>query len=466
MASPEPQNSELRTAQPRDSDLAPFGESLPDTQGSFESAVPAIRSGKSPSDSDYLEEESDHEFDESRYESEVDIFALLEAEAIDSLDLHVPKGTKTPRGITGWCGGVPTEEQVATEKEEDVKAEMQRIYDLEMTRIMSMKRQFETVIQEYLSKKHKVGKKGEFEGLNDPQDQLGPDAEQRYHNLLRQSKELRQKIKETKRHNVKVLFAEKAKLAEKISKRDELRNKYVQQRREIAAKCEYARTGKPLPPKILRQIEDKEVVKEKELEKVRTKNISLRATLKKLEQTMVKKEELGDGLHLIDFEQLKIENQAYNEKIEERNEDLLKLRKKITTTVLVLSHLKEKLQFILNENQELKKKLADLGDEVAEKRDSLASMKQKRDRLRAETNALQRQAGLIAHPDLLTDFDDQTAEIDRLELELQTLKNKHTRLTNGIKEKKKASASKQEEKAKKQTAMAAARARRDRKSHV
>ena len=33
--------------------------------------------------------------------------------------------------------------QVATEKEEDVKAEMQRIYDLEMTRIMSMKRQFE-----------------------------------------------------------------------------------------------------------------------------------------------------------------------------------------------------------------------------------------------------------------------------------------------------------------------------------
>ena len=47
------------------------------------------------------------------------------------------------------------------------------------------------------------------------------------------------------------------------------------------------------------------------------------------------KEELADGLHLIDFEQLKIENQTYNEKIEERNEELLKLRKKITTTVQV-----------------------------------------------------------------------------------------------------------------------------------
>ena len=32
------------------------------------------------------------------------------------------------------------------------------------------------------------------------------------------------------------------------------------------------------------------------------------------------KEELAEGLHLIDFEQLKIENQTYNEKIEERNE--------------------------------------------------------------------------------------------------------------------------------------------------
>jgi len=41
------------------------------------------------------------------------------------------------------------------------------------------------------------------------------------------------------------------------------------------------------------------------------------------------------GLHLIDFEQLKIENQTLNEKIEERNEELLKLRKKTTTTVQV-----------------------------------------------------------------------------------------------------------------------------------
>ena len=60
---------------------------------------------------------------------------------------------------------------------------------------------------------------------------------------------------------------------------------------------------------------------------------------------------MSSELHMIDFEQLKIENQSLNEKIEERNEELLKLRKKTTSTVQVLTHLKEKLQFIQAENQ-------------------------------------------------------------------------------------------------------------------
>lgn len=48
-------------------------------------------------------------------------------------------------------------------------------------------------------------------------------------------------------------------------------------------------------------------------------------------------------LHLIDFEQLKIENQTVNEKIEERNEELLKLRKKNTTTVQVRESTREQI---------------------------------------------------------------------------------------------------------------------------
>lgn len=71
------------------------------------------------------------------------------------------------------------------------------------------------------------------------------------------------------------------------------------------------------------------------MQRVRLKNIHLTNQLKRIEATLRAKEELAEGLHLIDFEQLKIENQSLNEKIEERNEELLKLRKKTTTTVQV-----------------------------------------------------------------------------------------------------------------------------------
>jgi histone deacetylase 6 len=74
---------------------------------------------------------------------------------------------------------------------------------------------------------------------------------------------------------------------------------------------------------------------EEEVQRVRLKNIHLANTLSKLEANIRAKEELAEGLHLIDFEQLKIENQSLNEKIEERNEELLKLRKKLTNTVQV-----------------------------------------------------------------------------------------------------------------------------------
>ncbi len=88
--------------------------------------------------------------------------------------------------------------------------------------------------------------------------------------------------------------------------------------------------------------------KEEEVQRVRLKNIHLINQLKRIEQTLRQKEELAEGLHLIDFEQLKIENQSLNEKIEERNEELLKLRKKTTTTVQILTHVREKLQVSLS----------------------------------------------------------------------------------------------------------------------
>ena len=78
--------------------------------------------------------------------------------------------------------------------------------------------------------------------------------------------------------------------------------------------------GKSVTSKDIDPFFQKEASKEQEVIQVRLENIKLKNQVKKRENQLKEKEELGEGLHLIDFEQLKIENQTYNEKIEERNE--------------------------------------------------------------------------------------------------------------------------------------------------
>merc|ERR1740130_2172557 len=121
---------------------------------------------------------------------------------------------------------------------------------------------------------------------------------------------------------------------------------------------------------------------------VRITNIKFRMHLRKLEKALKEKEQLAEGLHLIDFEQLKIENQTLNEKIEERNEELHKFRKKTTTTVQVLTHIKEKLQIVQAENQVLQKELAALDAKMSKERESLTQLKHERDSLRLENERL------------------------------------------------------------------------------
>lgn len=80
--------------------------------------------------------------------------------------------------------------------------------------------------------------------------------------------------------------------------------------------------------------------------------------------TALNQEQLAEGLHMIDFEQLRINNVDLNEKIEERNEEILKLKRKVTSTVQVLAHLKEKLQFVQTENSTKKTMLKEVDKEL------------------------------------------------------------------------------------------------------
>jgi hypothetical protein len=101
---------------------------------------------------------------------------------------------------------------------------------------------------------------------------------------------------------------------------DNERVKFTRMKKGAALKSYSIQSGKPLAPKELDGYLDRERQKELEVISVRIENIKLNNQLKKRKRELRSKEEFGEGLHMIDFEQLKIENQTYNEKIEERNE--------------------------------------------------------------------------------------------------------------------------------------------------
>jgi len=225
---------------------------------------------------------------------------------------------------------------------------------------------------------------------------------------------------------------------EKERKTEEASNEFIKFKYEVAADAINSRSGKHIPAKDLEQYRAFEAKKEQEVIEVRLENIKLKNRLKKREQQLKAKEELAEGLHLIDFEQLKIENQTYHEKIEERNEELLKLRKKITNTVQVLTHLKEKLQFVQGENGEQRAKLRDIEVTVAQRRDILTRMKQVRDALRIDNNKLKHKAGLLGNKPLLRDYEIRKDEGEELRNQLDSLKKQHVDLNlslQGVKKK-------------------------------
>lgn len=74
------------------------------------------------------------------------------------------------------------------------------------------------------------------------------------------------------------------------------------------------------------------------IEKLALKNATLKSQCQKLEAQLQHKEEMGEVFLPIDFDQLKIENQQYQEKIEERNSELLKLKVTAGNTLRILGN--------------------------------------------------------------------------------------------------------------------------------
>lgn len=94
------------------------------------------------------------------------------------------------------------------------------------------------------------------------------------------------------------------------------------------------------------------------LEKLRLRTSTLFSQHGKLAQQLVLKEEIGEMLHAVDFEQLHIKNTHFLKKIDEKNTHLLELKRMCGRSNLMLTTQKQYLQDQTNELNKVKGKIA------------------------------------------------------------------------------------------------------------
>ena len=106
----------------------------------------------------------------------------------------------------------------------------------------------------------------------------------------------------------------------------ELRKEAYEFKRDVVVGAENPRTGKIMAEKVIRYIEDNLRRKDAIIEKIKLKNATMKGHIKRLQQQLKDKEEMGDVLHYIDFHQLQIENKQNVATIEEKNIAVLKIK--------------------------------------------------------------------------------------------------------------------------------------------
>ena len=339
-------------------------------------------------------------------------------------------GTEEGDAGDGDTSPAEPEPEPEPEPEEDPREVMRRKRHLveHLQRLQSKKESLiqentgvQTTIAELMKrKKEKGGKDATAKSAKNVTDQ-----EIRFQKMLTAIRDLEADIETEQKESMSTV-------TEMTTKRDESRHSVdgTKERlsglsRKVAANVVSTRTGKKVSDSTYQELFAAQDEKDRVVEGERLRFLKHRNKLHKLEIELKAKEQLGDGLHFIDFEQLKIENQSHNEKIEERNEELTKLRNKITTTVQVLSHLKEKLDWVEIENGEMTTEVRRIEKLLAQKRDQVSRQKRNRDRLRKENTDLVRQCGLINQKLLLRDFEVRYDEVTECAALVDDLQSKH-----------------------------------------
>ncbi|XP_022830900.1 coiled-coil domain-containing protein 96 [Spodoptera litura] len=185
----------------------------------------------------------------------------------------------------------------------------------------------------------------------------------------------------------------------------------------------YSRKGKPIADKTVERFLTLQRRKSEQSSALCLRYIRARNAVAELEAIVKNLETLGPGLYVYQYEQLNIDNQNYNTKIEEREDELIKNRTKCTEHNQILAHIREKMH---HTDEVIDFAECDLGDaemEFYRAREDLGMIKSRRNKLRWSLEEERLKAGLLTRKDLLRDFQaslDEVVQLGQRKKQLET----------------------------------------------
>ncbi|XP_068164070.1 cilia- and flagella-associated protein 184 [Antennarius striatus] len=165
-----------------------------------------------------------------------------------------------------------------------------------------------------------------------------------------------------------------------------------------------------------------------ELTKLRLENIKLSVKIHSLEAKFCRGQEQNKDPLQLQFEQLQAQRLELKKNAEKQNEELLKMEKKISSRLELLSNIKEKLFWTQMEVRAKQNQLAEVEAMVARKRDLLTRTKQVCSSIQRDNLRLKEQHGLLGNRVLLMDFDDTVDASKHLEEQLGNLKDQQAEI--------------------------------------
>ncbi|KAK6643120.1 hypothetical protein RUM43_004623 [Polyplax serrata] len=215
-------------------------------------------------------------------------------------------------------------------------------------------------------------------------------------------------------------YEEETKLLE-----EELQEKlksFMTRAKEVSLNLILSKSGKKINEKTVDRLLRRQLQKNAEKGKKKLLYIKVKKLIEEKERQLKAMEYFGDGLHIADYEQMKVDNQNYTDKIEEKEEELAKLRAKTQGIIQNLAHVREKAYAVGGDIELMEEKVYAVENTLTETRERLTYARKRRDYLREEFSRLKSGSGLLTKSGLLRDFEHAISQVNILSRSLSSMK--------------------------------------------